>query len=93
VGTVATCEVNTLMITCKASHLPDILVFTVSHPNPTSHKEKGLVKVERFLGYAELAVLILNIHWLHRAISLVYAHTWSQWKQEVVLFWTVIVSI
>jgi len=30
-----------------------------------SHEEKGLVTIERFLGCADSAVLILNECWLH----------------------------
>ena len=34
----------------------------VSCPDPTSHKEKGLVTIERFIGCTESAVLILTKH-------------------------------
>ena len=32
----------------------------VSWPDPTSHEEKGLVSIERFLGCAESIALILD---------------------------------
>ena len=41
-------------------HLPTIIIIIVSYPDPTLKRGKGLVTVERFLGCAESAVLLLS---------------------------------